>query len=83
MICSHNDCLNCPLPRCKHDVPDFYEEYVRERKRETSRKWDAEHREYCREKSKAWYQDPHNREHHKKRCLANYYKRKEARAKAK
>lgn len=81
MICSELDCLQCPLPRCKHDVPDFYEEYVRERKRETSRKWDSEHREYCREKSKAWYQE--NREHHKKRCLANYYKRKEARAKAK
>lgn len=64
----NNDCLNCIFPRCKYDIEDerkAIEEAYLNKKRETSRRWDAAHREHNRERARLWYQ-AHQEEHNAK-----------------
>lgn len=73
----NKDCLNCIFPRCKHDVedqPEIIESYVRQRKRENSKRWDAAHREYNRQRTKAWYEA--HREEHIAKASARYWEKK-------
>lgn len=73
----NKDCLNCVLPKCKHDIedqPEIIDDWVRKKKREVSKRWDAAHREHNRKKSKAWYET--NREAHKAKVLARYWEKK-------
>lgn len=80
----NKDCLNCVLPKCKYDIedqPEIIDSWVRQKKREVSKRWDAEHRERNRQRSKAWYEA--NREAHNARMKARYWEKKNERKQAK
>jgi len=73
----NRDCLNCTHGSCIHDIEEILEkkeDYVRARRRETNRRWDAAHREHNRARAKAWYEA--NRESHKAKVLARYWEKK-------
>lgn len=71
------DCLNCKHGMCIYDQDEILaatDNYAHMKKLERSRKWDSEHREYNRQRAKAWYQA--NREVHKAKVLARYWEKK-------
>ena len=72
------ECLECKHGMCVHDQDEVLaaiEEYKHKKKLETSRKWNAEHREYNRQRAKAWYEA--NSERHRKNVLERYYAKKQ------
>lgn len=66
MICQHDDCLNCSLPRCKYDLT------LQERRNEDNKRWRETHSERVKENYRKWYAK--NAERHKQKARENYRK---------
>lgn len=76
----NKDCLNCSLPKCKHDIEDEKElinEIVHKRKLENTRRYNARHREELKVKHRAWYEA--HREEHNVKAKARYWRLKNER----
>lgn len=79
MIHCNNDCLNCSLPECKHDLDDqgTIDELRRNKKREYDKHYIAEHKEELKQKHRAWYEA--NREKQIAKAKARYRRLKNER----